>query len=71
MLKIKGLALIMAIMSINTIKAQFQVKLANLDHGSIKVTPAIGADGVVAEGTKLTLKAILESGYEIDAIYYT
>ncbi len=53
-LKIKGLALIMAIISINTIKAQFQVKLANLDHGGIIVTPAIPADGVVAEGTKLT-----------------
>ena len=69
--KIKGLALIMAIISINTIKAQFQVKVADLDHGSIKVTPAIPADGVVADGTKLTLKAIPESGFEIDAIYYT
>lgn len=69
--KIKGLAFILAIISINTIKAQFQVKLADLDHGSIKVTPAIPADGVVAGGTKLTLKAIPESGFEIDAIYYT
>ena len=69
--KIKGLAFIMAILSINTSKAQFQVKVADLDYGSIKVTPAIPADGVVADGTKLTLKAIPESGFEIDAIYYT
>ena len=69
--KIKGLALILAILSINTIKAQFQVKVADLDHGSIKVEPAIPADGVVAADTKLTLKAIPESGHEIDAIYYT
>ena len=61
--KIKGLTLILAIISINTIKAQFQVKVADIDHGSIKVEPVIPTDGIVAAGTKLTLKAIPESGH--------
>lgn len=70
-LKIKGLALLTAIISIPTMSAQFQVKLADLDHGRIRVAPALPADGVVAPNTELTITAIPEPGHEIDAIYYT
>ncbi len=48
---IKGLALLTAIISIHTMSAQFQVKLADLDHGRIRVEPALPADGVVAPFT--------------------
>ena len=39
-LKIKGLALLTAIISIHAMSAQFQVKLADLDHGSVRVEEA-------------------------------
>ena len=50
-LKIKGLALLTAIVSTPTMSAQFQVKLADLDHDRIRVEPALPADGVVAPFT--------------------
>ena len=44
--------------------AQFQVKLADLDHGSIRVEPALPADGVVAPkgGENLPMVVIIHGG---------
>lgn len=49
----------------------FTVTLVPEENGSYTIEPKIPADGKVAAGTVLTLKAKPSSGFKLDATYYT
>lgn len=49
----------------------FSVTVDEVKNGTIKVEPAIPADGKVAEGTVLTITAKPDKNYAIDAVYYS
>jgi acetyl esterase len=50
--------------------ADYPVTLDAPTHGTVTINPEIPADGKVARGTVLTVKATPEAGYTIDAGYY-
>lgn len=50
--------------------ADYPVVLDASTHGTVTITPAIPADGKVARGTVLTVKATPDAGYTVDAGYY-
>ena len=52
-------------------KKTFTVTAEQLEHGTITVHPPIPADGRVAAGTVLTVKASPSAGYALDSGYYT
>lgn len=49
----------------------FTVTQVTAENGSYTVDPKIPADGKVAAGTVLTVKAKPAAGYSLDAVYYT
>lgn len=49
----------------------YSVTVDEVKNGTIKVDPAIPADGKVAEGTVLTITAKPDKNYAIDAVYYS
>jgi acetyl esterase len=49
----------------------FTVTLVPAENGSYTIDPKIPADGKVAAGTVLTVKAAPASNYSLDVIYYT
>ncbi len=49
----------------------FPVIIDEVKNGSIKVEPAIPANGQVAEGTVLTVTATPDKGFALDAVYYS
>lgn len=49
----------------------YTVTLSPIENGFFTVDPKISADGKVAAGTVLTVKATPSSNYALDAIYYT
>ncbi|RYG00081.1 MAG: hypothetical protein EOO02_15630 [Chitinophagaceae bacterium] len=53
------------------IMESFTIKSVPSINGSYTVSPAIPADGKVAAGTELTIKAKPSAGYSLDAIFYT
>jgi len=59
--------------NMNNVKAQdtFTVTVDKVLNGSIKISPEIPADGKVKAGTVLTITAIPDAGYVLDAGYYS
>lgn len=51
--------------------SEYTVTMDPAQHGSVHVSPALPADGKVAAGTVLTLTATPESGFALDALYYS
>src|SRR5689334_8001964 len=51
-------------------KATFTVTLDQVENGSIKVDPALPADGKVAAGAVLKVTATPATGYAFDSGYY-
>jgi acetyl esterase len=48
----------------------YKIVLVPMQHGVIKITPAIPADSMVKKGAVLTVEAIPEPGYVQDVVYY-
>lgn len=49
--------------------AAYTVTLEEPEHGSLTISPALPADGKVAAGTRLTVKAEADAGYALDTLY--
>lgn len=49
----------------------FHVTMLPAENGSYTITPKIPADGKVAAGTQITIKANPAKGYSLDAVFYT
>jgi len=51
--------------------SEYTVTMDQAEHGSVHVSPALPANGKVAAGTVLTLTATPESGFALDALFYS
>ena len=51
--------------------SEYTVSMDPTQHGSVHVSPALPANGKVAAGTVLTLTATPESGFVLDALFYS
>jgi acetyl esterase/lipase len=49
----------------------FTVVMDQPQHGIVRVTPALPASGAYADGTVITLTAVPEPGFVVDALYYS
>ncbi|WP_234570671.1 alpha/beta hydrolase fold domain-containing protein [Rhodohalobacter sp. 614A] len=49
----------------------YTITVDESSHGSVSLNPALPADGKYAEGTVVTVTATPQSGYAVDAVYYS
>lgn len=52
-------------------KTRFKVTLDPPLHGSVQISPVLPADGFYVAGTEITITAIPETGFAVDACYYS
>jgi acetyl esterase len=70
-LSASGLALFMVTGTLLGQAEMYNVVLDEFQNGSIKLEPAIPADGKVKAGTVITVTAIPDAGFTLDAGYYS
>ncbi len=65
------ITLCLATCSAASAEGMYSVVVDEVFNGTLKIEPAIPADGKVAAGTVLTVTATADSGYVLDSVYYS